>query len=1495
MKQFITLSFFLFFTIALYAQPANDDCPSLNLGDAPVCPDSVLFNNVGATESNIGFDNFPPCFVGNPDRDVWFSFVAVDTILDYRVLLTGMADPANGHLPIVNPQIAVYRGDCEFDGMQLLDCVSATAGETEVMIDLVGLTPGITYFLRINDWSPTASPNSGAFKLCITKKPPIITIDQGSSNACSGTLCDTGGPDGDYGNNENHVFTICPSTPHNCIIFTLEYFAIENFSDVLTFYDGPNTNSPVIATLDGSGFGNEINGGVCYEVLASSGCLTVAFTSDAAATYEGFCGAWQCTQEACDPNDNILVDASASPEEIVQSVVAGETVITVTDINCANGSVGTFLAGDNTDLGLDQGLLLTSGQASEAAGVGTFFASSGNGMPGDADLDYLSTINGNGTLSQDACVVELEVFAATDEITFEYIFGSEEYPEFVNTSFNDIFAFLVAGPGITGDPNIGNQENIATLPDGTFIQINSVNGTSNWQFYRNNENGTSVVYDGLTSDSLGVKKSLTAKIATIPCNTYTLKLAIADRGDSAYDSGVFISEIKGGSPNLEVVYNNGINYLVEECSAVPDDIIVSLNTNVDQPTTYNVVVGGTAELGVDYELNIPSTLTFTPTQTEFTFPITALADGIPEGIDTVEIKLTRDFGCGEVVLATLIIEIHDNLLVQIFDDAIDTVLVCQGSCVQMDVTGAADYFWQPPGLFDDPQIPNPTACPDTSRWVAVTGTLGICTDMDSVFLQLIDPQVNILPGDFLTICEGDSITITAENNVDDSNLLWQTFFLTLPDPTNPVQTIVPPPFFNSIFLNVSVELGGCVATDEVTINIDAFDFPQVAADTTICQNFSVDLGEDIPNTTTSYSWTPGTWLSPGGNVSGPIATPDVTTTYTLIGTSPTGVCADTASVTVTVIPADVEIQNPDTTYLCLGDSVTITSITSTNGAGVTWTPQDYMTINDPEEVVVYPPVTTWYYSTLETGACTVIDSVLVYVDSLPDLSITAVPDKPSYCQGEEVTLISPTYEPSHFPGIDLNWVTPLPGALTPDSFLNLVFLAVETHTFVRETTVHACSSTDSINIVVIPVASLEVVPALDTICPGESVQFSIIADPGVSGFMWSPPDGLSCTDCDNPLASPGATTTYSVDAEFAGCPVGGSATLLVQPLPQYQFPFDRNICPGEQVTLNAVNDPTATYLWTSSDNSLNSTEAQPVVTPTQTTTYFLQASNGFCDISDEVTIALHEDFNLSVTADTTLCQGEPVQLVANVDKPGVKFSWTDANGTLLSTESELTVAPNETTTYFISTQDSSNPPCFLHNDSVTVTVIPSIVITDLEANEVTSDTLDLFEGEEFIISASTIPDPIPGGVFDWFVQGELITTTNDTSSGVLNAPEVDADQLFTYALLVTNEFGCTAFKEIGILVKNNPVDVPNAFSPNGDELNQNFTLVSKVPVNIIDFKVYNRWGQLVYNNKRGQQGWDGKQNGTPAPADVYIYYIKYEMAGGNGKQYVLKGDVTLLR
>ncbi len=1656
MKQIFT-SLLLLISFGLFAQPANDDCEGIvDLGIAPSC-DSTLYNNVGATESNIGFDNFPNCFVGVPDRDVWFSFVASDTILDYRVEVIGCPDPNLGLASMVNPQIAVYRGDCEFDGLQLLDCVSAVPGETSVFVDLIGLTPGITYFLRINDWSSSGTPNEGAFKLCVTKKPPVNTVDQGGSTECSGILTDSGGETGDYGNDENSIFTICPTDPHGCILFEFQYYNVEFNTDAITLYDGPDTSSPQLAQLSGAGTFAENYGGVCYAVSASSGCITVQFQSDSNVSFEGFLATWQCIPEACSELEipEMIVDANASPDDIVSSVISGQTLISVVNVDCAQGQVGTFTITDDSPLSMDKGLVLSSGSVENIPAPASDFSAAfyGGINQTDDDLNYLSTINGNGSQSQDACIVELDVLAASEELTFEYVFGSEEYPEYVNTTFNDIFAFLVSGPEIAGDPNIDNQLNVATLEDGTFIQINSVNHNQNWQFYRNNEQSQSIVYDGLTSDSLGIKKSLTARVPTIPCETYKLKFAIADRGDSSFDSGVFISKINSGTPEVGVNYQSGIDYLVEECVDDPDEVIISFGNPLTSPQTYNIVLAGNAEHGVDYELDIPSTITFETGTEIFTFPILALADGVIEGTDTIEIQLVRDFGCGSVVVSSISILIFDNVNVEILDNALDTAIICAtAGCIPLEVGGAHTYSWQADTLFSDPTIANPIVCTTTSQWVTVEGTLGICHDIDSIYLNVIDLELDILPDETaIQVCSGETVTLLAQNNANDVGITWSSFSA-LPDPSNPLQ-VISDPGFGVDFLNVSLEIGGCTVTDNINITWVPFDLPSLVADTVICQNYSVDLGEDITSNSTTYEWSPDLYLSPSADVSGPIATPEVTTTYTLISTAGQGanVCADTSTVTIEVIPVDIEILNPDTTFVCIGDSVTLNSINTTGGVGVTWMPNEFLDEVSPEEVIVYPPVSNWYYNVLETANCLVIDSVYVRVDSLPDLSIIADPEKDSYCQGDEVYLLSPTYEPAHFPGIDLTWEQPIPGAQTPDSFLNLVILAVETFTYVRTTTVGACVSVDSIEIEVVPVADISVVPSLDTLCQGESIQLSVEGPPGLSDFTWSPGDGLSCTECPDPVATPQGTTTYQVELEFDGCPAGASTTLVV-PAQVFQFPGPDFICAGQSVQLNSLNVPGAVYSWTSSDGSLTSSDPQPIVTPAQTTTYSLSASIADCTFETEITIVVSQDFTISIDPVDAACpfndptvlnvnanpsignytfnwtnninsntptgqtitvgppitaiftvevndgcfthtesievevapdysitatppvatalQGQPVTFMAEATVAGIDFVWTDANGNIVGNGEILNIESCEDETYLVTGSDFNgctqtatvqldvdaftvlvNPvadtvlageqttftasadvdgltyewvgsdgttgsgPTFTASSctdqTYTVTgtddngcsdsaiaglfVLDGFAVDSMEIVEVTVDTLEgIYEGQEIELFAYTTPE-LFGATYVWLLNGDTLAVTNQPASGSIFLPEVAGDISATYTVVVTSSDGCDQSLSLESELLDNPVEMPNVFTPNGDSVNDVLTLVSLVPVDILEFRVWNRWGKLVFENQDGSDGWDGMIDDNAAASDVYIFSIVYQIPGSGNPMPAIRGDVTLVR
>ncbi len=1651
MKKFLIFPILLF-SIALFAQPTNDDCNGiLDLGVAPFCSDNFIYFNVDATQSDIGNDNFPDCWTGDPERDVWFSFTATDTILEYTISVIGCPHPL-GYAPITNPQIAIYRGDiCAVDELVLLDCAPEVPdpGVNQVDLNPPALTPGITYYLRINDWSSNAIPNSGGFKLCIKEQEKKFTIDQDGSTACSGQVCDTGGEDGDYGNNEDHVFTICPDQPHNCINMSMEFFNIENFNDVLIFYDGPDINSPVIASLDGSGFGLASNGGVCFQAFASSGCLTIQFQSDAATTFEGFNIFWECTAQPCDFPDPIQVNTDIDNQTIVDNIATDQTIVTIDTIICGGGAIGTFTA-DGSDLGLDKGLLITSGDANGAANPGAFFTSVDNGNLGDLELDYLS---GVGNPSFNACVIELDVFVATDELTFEYVFGSEEYPEFVNSNFNDIFAFLVSGPGIMGDPNIANQLNIATLPDGnnTPITINSVNSSQNWEYYRNNENGLSVAYDGLTSDFMGIKKSLTARVGVEPCNTYHLKIAVGDRTDQVFDSGVFLSEIKGGTPTLEVNYFSGIDYLVEECTLVPDELVISLGEAKDDTTTYTLVVSGTATVDEDYSANFPATVTFLPGENSISIPIQALPDGIDEGIETIELALTNDFGCGIVSLAELTIEIHDNLAVEIFAGA-DTAFVCEGGAITMDVEGALNYFWTPPIVFDDPNIADPVATPDVSQWVQVVGTLGVCSDMDSVWLEVTAPVIEIEALGPTELCEGESVTLVAVNNVGNESIMW-TPTLGLDDPTSP--TVVASPGPGVTTYSASVSLNGCGANATIDVTVDDFDFPELTTtDTTICQNYSVTLAEALPNSTTTFEWSPPNSLD-DPNISNATGTPNFSVTYTLIATSASGICADTAEVNVEVLPADVDILTADTIEICVGESVLISTETTTDGVGLSWTPQDSLSIVTVESVVVDPTETTWYYAWLQTANCLVVDSVLVIVDSLPDLSIMAVPDQETYCEGEQITLVSETYEPAYYPNVEHQWNFG-PGVQTPDSFLNMVLLATDTFTYVRETNNRGCSSLDSIEIIVIPVTSMEIIPADTTVCPGESVQFQVIANPDVTGVTWEG-QGLSCNDCFDPIATPpnSGTFNYSVEGEFEGCPIGASATIFAQLAPAINFPNPPAICSGESITLNLTPDPTATFEWTLSDGTFLSNEPAPEVSPTSTTTYNVFASNG-CETDASVTIEVFEDplfqfpddlsicqgeeillnsisspganytwtsdqgyssnnsqptdtplttstytmvasnpgcqvsgmFTVevieapmvNVPGDVTICQGESVTL-NTIDTPGANYQWTASDGSLnfngaippdvspsmtttyfvtadlgdCSISEEITVtviepfdvfispldtliclgdtialeatidgafdvefiwsvggevvgignvlnglSPGDLTTYMVLAQDTFG--CESAMSASTITVLSGLSIDSFQIfqdGELLTDTTNLYEGEVIDITVFTTPshDQLSNPTYEWFFNTGFLRLTQTNSTGEIILPEVDGNLTVPFGVDISYDNSCPLdplFDNLTIL--DDPVRIPNAFTPDNDGMNDFFTIVfpdDLTPI-VEDFKVFNRWGQMVYDNENGLDGWNGMQDGKPAQSDVYVFYIVYRISEVS-RRITLKGDVTLLR
>jgi len=308
-------------------------------------------------------------------------------------------------------------------------------------------------------------------------------------------------------------------------------------------------------------------------------------------------------------------------------------------------SYGKFQTGSTqTNLGISNGIVLTTGSRSNIIGPNNVSDKSRqNNAPGDAMLNTIS-----GAQTRDACVLQFQFDVQSDFIEFNYVFGSEEYPEFVNAGYNDVFAFYISGPGITG------WQNIALVPNTTTpVTIDNINSNSYWQYYVNNQNGTSIQYDGFT-------KVLTAKqTGLIPCQTYTLRLAIADAGDEAIDSGVFLEagSLKQGTISAITQTANADTVALEGCTKAK--FVFSIDSVQSTNTYIDFEIAGTAINGVDYT-QIDTLFILPAGQTSATITVDAINDGIIEGLESVYL-IYSPYPCAPKDTVKLYINDYQNL------------------------------------------------------------------------------------------------------------------------------------------------------------------------------------------------------------------------------------------------------------------------------------------------------------------------------------------------------------------------------------------------------------------------------------------------------------------------------------------------------------------------------------------------------------------------------------------------------------------------------------------------------------------------------------------------------------------------------------------------------------------------------------------------------------------------------------------------------------------
>ena len=1366
-----------------------------------------------------------------------------------------------------------------------------------------------------------------ALVLCLLGTTPLLLaqinlINEGGSTECSGELYDTGGPDGNYGDDEDFTYVICPTGQPECIEFAVSYYNFDNESlgDGLTIFDGDRTagNATEIVSLGGQngvpGDDGLVTGGVCFRTFASSGCLTIVFQSDDTTSLEGFAATWNCAPEMCDTAEPITVDTAVTAATIGEAIRGPGTVITNIQLTCPEGAAGVF-SGRNSDLGLEQGVLLTTGQANAAIGPNTSAnagdTSGGNPFdgPGDPDLDALGALLGITTATNDACVLELDVIVDTDELVFDYTFGSEEYPEFVENDVNDIFAFFISGPGIEGEMELNGQENIAVLPNGreTVVQIDSVNSNANNEYYRNNVLGQSTEYDGLTSGFRGNPKTLRARATVQPCESYHLKLAIADRGDAIFDSGVFIAGLCGGLPQIDLTMNSGIDYLIEECLTVEDSIVITFNNVKDIPQVYALQTSGTATRNVDYLLpGLPTEIVFQPGFNRLVFPVVIIGDGVEEGEENIVFSFITDFGCNtEVDVANVVVPIREEVVVDLASsDADEPVFFCPGSVVELTATGASTYAWET-DLGPIVAAGETTSVqPGEAGTVTLIGFVGTCTDTLEIQLEEANPTVELLNPDVINVCRGDTVQLEQVNNVLNQGVRYLNTQGFLDSDTTLSPRLIPQ--FSRFYVVQAGPDGGCAAQDSVFIDVEAYVRPELIGDTLICQGYDLPLLVNPINDpgNTVYSFSPGSFLadSTDPNV---IYTPTdlVDTTFTLISNVENGSCADTQTVRVELIRSSLDIPQ-DTVLRCQGDEPALLTATADPADlvdSLLWFPSEGSV--EPFDGLTYrvaPAEETVYFVSAIVNTCRQTDSVLVRVDSLPNTAFMLDPVKDPFCQGDTFTIRSPLYDVGDYPLITHEW-TIAPGIASPQDLYNAIFFAQDSALVTRITTSGACERTDTIqvNVVKPPILIFDPLPAL--VCPGEPLQINVSFDPsGPTGTLeWEDPGNtLSCTDCLNPVATVDQTTVYmiTVTADGSECTMPEQYRVDVITDAAPQLTDQTNICAGESVRLITGGiDPTATYRITG--GGVDSDDPTVEVTPPADGTTYTVTVNGQCgEISQTVTINFLNTYTLTANGPDAICAGETATLTAQLsDGTEGTFVWTRPDGTT-TTGLQIEADAGAPGLYSVTFTDAAG--CGSATAEFTLNVVgdtfePIIVATSAGGEPIAAGQ-SIFNSSVVTLSVLNVPEGLNVS-YSW--SGNLSPATGTDPTLTVTVPpvgEAAPDNLRYFVEITTDEGDCVFDAEIVISIVVAEFRIPELITPNGDGTNEIFRVFYTIGAEITDYSmtVFNRWGQQVFVSSDPDEAWDGTRNGAAQNTDTYLYLTTFRL---NGSEVTQEGQFSLIR
>jgi len=430
-------------------------------------------------------------------------------------------------------------------------------------------------------------------------------------------------------------------------------------------------------------------------------------------------------------NAQLTVSPQTDLQALAEAISGPGVRISNPVINCHGQGYGEFNYSGSL-LGLESGVILTSGRITEA--IGPNDVENKTFQQGTSGNTLLNTVTGRTT--RDACLFEFDVIPSGDSLSFQFVFGSEEYNEWVGSQFNDVFGFFISGPGIVGDPGIGADKNIALIPGTSApVAINSVNNGLNSAYYVDNAGGSQFQMDGYTT-------GLVARSIVEPCQTYHLKLIVADASDRKFDSWVFVERIQSPNVSLSTRTVNGTTNMVEGCN--PGWIRFTRDPVMPDPLTLTYYLQGTATNGTDYTAignvnpNVAKTITI-PGDAAFAEQyVNPTADAIAEPTEFLRILLGNP-NCPGFVIDSIDFAIADTLIASVSPSGMQTI--CHGSSTQFDIQGGLVYSWTPSTGLSCTDCPNPIASPTSNTTYTVVINEGTCVRTVSRLVRVSNPTI----------------------------------------------------------------------------------------------------------------------------------------------------------------------------------------------------------------------------------------------------------------------------------------------------------------------------------------------------------------------------------------------------------------------------------------------------------------------------------------------------------------------------------------------------------------------------------------------------------------------------------------------------------------------------------------------------------------------------------------------------------------------------------